>query len=149
MNLVPVDFKPERQSTPIFNYPYSRSRETLDQLSRNGPIHPSHGVKLRFVNPVTGGPPMPMIGTFIQLLPAGFSGEPYRSTDATIYCVVEGEGESKIGDVTLQWKARDIFVAPSWYPVSHKTSGGAVLFSASDRPVQQAFGIWREQVPAR
>jgi gentisate 1,2-dioxygenase len=105
-------------------------------------------VKVRFINPASGGAPMPMIQTFMQLLPAGFSGEPYRGTDATVYCVVEGEGESRIGETVIQWKPRDIFVVPSWFPVSHKTSRDAVLFSASDRPVQQAFGLWREQVPA-
>ena len=27
-NMFPVDYKPERNSTPVFSYPYSRSRET-------------------------------------------------------------------------------------------------------------------------
>jgi len=31
--------------------------------------------------------------------------------------------------------------------VSHEADGDAVLFSASDRPLQQYFGIWREQAP--
>lgn len=147
-NMLPVDYKPERLSTPTFHYPYSRSRETLDRLYKEGPVHGSHGVKMRFVNPASGGPAMPMIGTFIQLLPTGFHGEPYRATDATIYSVIEGRGHSRIGDATVQWKEHDIFVVPSWHTVSHHNDGGeAVLFSASDRPVQQAFGIWREQAP--
>ena len=36
-NMLPVDFSPARPSSPIFNYPYSRSRETLEELRRNGP----------------------------------------------------------------------------------------------------------------
>ena len=31
-----------------------------------------HGVKMRFINPATGGAPMPTIGAFMQLLPKGF-----------------------------------------------------------------------------
>jgi gentisate 1,2-dioxygenase len=30
-------------------------------------------------------------------------------------------------------------------PVSHEATGEAVLFSASDRPVQQMLSLWREQ----
>jgi gentisate 1,2-dioxygenase len=91
---------------------------------------------------------MPTIGTFVQLLPGGFDGDVYRSTDSTIYCVVEGTGQTRVGDQVFAWQAHDIFVVPSWMPVSHRTEGDVVLFSASDRPVQQALGLWRERVGA-
>jgi gentisate 1,2-dioxygenase len=32
-------------------------------------------------------------------------------------------------------------------PVSHSSDTDAVLFSASDRPLQQMLGVWREQAP--
>jgi len=144
-NLMPVDYRPERQATPIFSYPYARSRETLDWMYRNSPLDAWHGVKMRFVNPATGGAPLPTIATFIQFLPAGFHGSPYRSTDATIFCVVEGAGRSQIGKTSLTWKQHDIFVAPSWMPVAHEATSETVLFSASDRPVQQMLSLWREQ----
>ena len=148
-NMLPVDYQPTRPSSPIFNYPYARSRETLHELYTNGPVHDCHGVKMRFINPATGGSPMPTIGAFMQLLPAGFSGAAYRQTDAAIYCAVEGRGRSRIGAVTYEWGPHDIFVVPSWTPVAHQAEGEAVLFSMSDRPAQQALGLWREQVPAR
>jgi gentisate 1,2-dioxygenase len=146
-NLLPVNYTVERKSTPIFSYPYPRTRETLDALYKNGPVDPCHGVKMRFVNPATGGSPLPTIATFIQLLPAGFRGKAYRSTDATVYCVVEGSGRSQVGKNSFDWKRHDIFVVPSWSPLSHEASEDAVLFSASDRPVQAMLGLWREQVP--
>jgi gentisate 1,2-dioxygenase len=80
-------------------------------------------------------------------LPGGFRGAPHRFTDSSIFCVVEGSGRTRIGDTTLTWKQHDIFVAPSWAPVAHESDNDAVLFSASDRPLQQFLGIWREQVP--
>jgi gentisate 1,2-dioxygenase len=43
------------------------------------------------------------------------------------------------------WKARDIFVVPSWTPHSHHPKGEAVLFSFSDRPIQDKLGLWREE----
>jgi gentisate 1,2-dioxygenase len=147
--LLPVDFAPTRPSSPLFTYPYSRTRETLDRLYRGGPLHECHGIKMRFVNPATGGPPMPTMGAFMQLLPAGFTGAAYRQTDAAVYCVAEGRGQTRIADTLLHWGPRDIFVVPSWAPAAHEALEDAVLFSMSDRPTQQALGLWREEVPAR
>ena len=146
-NMLPVDYESSRIASPIFNYPYSRSRQALEELYRNGPVHRSHGVKLRYVNPSDGGYPLPTIGAFLQLLPAGFRGEPYRATDATVYSVVEGQGSSRIGDATYAWGPRDIFVVPSWMTVAHDAHDQAVLFSMSDRPAQQTLGLWREEAP--
>jgi gentisate 1,2-dioxygenase len=148
-NMLPIEYKPARGETspsPVFNYPYARSREALQQLSRNGPVDPHHGHKLQYVNPATGGYPMPTIAAFLQLLPKGFAGQGYRSTDSTIYSVVEGRGTSRIGSKTLAWGPRDMFVVPSWQTVSHEASEEAVLFSASDRAAQKALGLWREEM---
>ncbi len=142
-NMLPVDWEPTTRTSPLFHYPYERSRETLDRLFRAGPLHPAHGVKMQFVNPASGGSAMPTMGTFIQYLPKGFSGGATRVTDGTIYHVVEGRGRTTIGDRTLAWGPRDIFVAPSWLPVAHAADDDAVLFSYSDRPVQKALGLWR------
>jgi len=37
-----------------------------------------------------------------------------------------------------------VFVAPSWQPVVHRARSEAVLFSFSDRIVQEKLGLWRE-----
>lgn len=147
-NLLPLDYKPSRLTTPVFNYPYARSREALDWLYRHGPLDPYHGIKMQYANPATGGYPMPTIGAFLQLLPPGFRGAAYRSTDAAVYCVAEGAGRSKIGGAEFDWGKNDVFVVPSWCPVSHQAHGEAVLFSFSDRPVQKALGLWREEIPS-
>jgi gentisate 1,2-dioxygenase len=144
-NLLPVDWRPAVKTSPVFNYPYSRSRASLEVMSRNGEPDPCHGHKLRYVNPATGDFAMPTIAAFIQLLPAGFATRPYRSTDATVFVAVEGEGQTRIGDQLFEWQAHDIFVVPSWAPVSHQAAREAVLFSYSDRPVQEKLGLWREQ----
>ncbi|HEX5326020.1 MAG TPA: gentisate 1,2-dioxygenase [Acetobacteraceae bacterium] len=144
-NMLPVDWVPTAKSSPVFSYPYARSREALDTLARNGDPDPCHGHKLRYVNPASGAHPMPTIGAFMQLLPAGFDSVPYRSTDGTIYVAVEGCGETAIGETIFRWKPRDVFVVPSWHWHHHETTREAVLFSFSDRPVQQALGLWRQE----
>jgi gentisate 1,2-dioxygenase len=145
-NMLPVDWEPSTKTSPVFHYPYERSRETLDLLARSGPLHPARGIKMQFVNPASGASAIPTMGTFIQLLPKGFAGTPERVTDGTIYHVVEGHGRTTIGDATFDWGPRDVFVAPSWLPVAHAAIDDAVLFSFSDRPVQKMLGLWRSDL---
>src|SRR5262249_34383457 len=51
-NLMPVDHRPTAAS-PVFNYPYSRTRDALARLARTGDWDPCHGLKMRYSNPVT------------------------------------------------------------------------------------------------
>src|SRR5512138_289436 len=144
--LVPLGaVSPFGRTTPIFNYPYSRSRESLEMLSKDQDPDACHGWKMQFVNPLTGGHAMPTIAAFIQLLPAGFKSQPCRSTDGTIYSVVEGGGRVTIGRDSFAFEPRDTFVVPSWMPAKVETTAETVLFSFSDRPGQEAMGLWREK----
>jgi gentisate 1,2-dioxygenase len=146
-NLLPVNHVPAPGgASPVFSYPYSRTRETLEQLRRAGPWDGCHGLKMRYINPVTGGYPMATIGAFIQLLPKGFKTAPYRSTDGTVFVAMEGRGRTRIGDdFVAEWRPREIFVVPSWKRVVHEADEEAVLFSFSDRPVQEALHLFREE----
>ena len=143
-NMAPVRQLHQGRTSPIFNYPYARSREALETLRRSAAIDAWHGVKLRYIHPQTGGHPMPTIATFLQLLPKGFSGKRHRSTDGTVYSVVEGSGSVHIGEQAFAFQAKDIFVVPSWATLSFDAADDVVLFSYSDRPVQEAMGVLRE-----
>jgi gentisate 1,2-dioxygenase len=144
-NLLPLDYDGSTGASPILSYPYSRSREALERLRKNQELDAHHGIKLRYSSP-NGGYPLPTIAAFLQLLPSGFAGKSYRSTDGTIYSVVEGHGRSRIGDRVFEWGPKDVFVVPSWTPVAHEATQEAVLFSCSDRPVQKFLGLWREEL---
>lgn len=143
-NMLPVDYTATGLSSPIFNYPYERSRESLEVMRRQEDWDPCHGLKLRYINPVDGGFAMPTIGTYLQLLPKGFSTSPYRSTDATVYVATEGSGKTVIDGREFKWGPKDIFVVPSWKWVTHTVNEDSVLFSFSDRAAQQKLGFWRE-----
>lgn len=152
-NMLPVRYEaPYGATSPIFSYPYSRTREALDTLERQAPIDAWDGVKLRYVNPATGGYPMPTMATFMQRLPAGFDGRPWRQTDGVVFSVVEGHGSVEIsldGAQARSWRydfgPRDHFVVPTWHTVRLRSEPGCVLFSFSDRPVHQALGLHREE----
>jgi gentisate 1,2-dioxygenase len=143
-NLLPVDFERSSRTSPVFNYPYAHTREALETAKTSDQWDPCHGLKLRYTNPVSGDFAMPTIGTFIQLLPKGFKTARYRATDATVFAAVEGRGRSRIGEQVFEWGPRDILVVPSWQWVTHEADDEAVLFSFSDRPVQQKLDLFRE-----
>lgn len=144
-NMLPLDHGTTSRTSPIFNYPYQRSREALEIMRRRDEWDPCHGLKMRYVNPVDGGWAMPTIGTMLQLLPAGFRSEAYRSSDATVFVGVEGGGRARIDGETYTWGPRDVFVCPSWREIVHEVDSDSVLFSYSDRPVQEKLDLWREQ----
>lgn len=144
-NMVPVDFyQAPSEPTRVFVYPYQRTRASLEAIAYATP-DPHLGFKLRYVNPATGAAPMPTIGAFAQLLPAGFETRAYRCTDATVYVCLEGAGEAQIGEHTFRFAENDVFVVPSWQPLRLRAERETVLFSYSDRPAQQALGLWREE----
>ena len=148
-NLLPVDHKGGGGSSPVFNYPYSRTRDALERMRGAEAWDPCHGLKMRYSNPITGNHAMATMGTFVQLLPAGFATAAYRSTDATVFAPIEGRGRSIVSsrtgeDFVVEWGKRDVFVVPSWHHVRHEAAEDSVLFSFSDRPIQEALHLFRE-----
>ncbi len=134
------DQTPAGLSSPIFHYPYDRSKAAVAAT----PPDACHGRRLRYVNPVTGDYAMPTMAAHLQSFEAGFETRPYRATDATVFCVAEGEGESEIAGKTFRWAEGDVFVAPSWAWRQHRAGKDAMLFSFSDRVVQEKLDLWRE-----
>lgn len=144
--LLPVDYEARPFSaSPVFNYPYEKSRAVLAHLAKAAPPDACHGYKQKYVHPATGDFAMPTIATFLQLLPRGFATAPYRSTDSTVFAVVEGRGYSLIGGERFEWEENDLFVVPTWTEVTHHPETETVFFSYSDRGLQQKLGLWRER----
>jgi gentisate 1,2-dioxygenase len=130
--------------SPVINYTYARTRPILDRLKKAGDIDKSHGARVRYANPINGGPVLPTMGASLALFPKGFKGEKYRATDGTIFVCTEGGGTTQVEDQVLEWDVNDVFVVPPWKRYSHHPNRESVLFSISDRPAQEALGIWRE-----
>ena len=143
--LMPVGFRTASLNSPVFNYPYGRTREALQTLSRAGAPDAHHGYLMRYVNPVDGGWAMPTMATTIRLLPRGFSTHPYRSSDGMISIVVEGRGSVQAGGQTLDLAPHDVFVVPGWIPYSLAAAEDLVVFSFSDRVAQEKLGFFREE----
>jgi len=138
------DGTPSMNRTPIINYTYARTRPIIARMAQAGDIDKRHGARVRYANPVTGGPVLPTMSANLALLPKGFNGEPYRATDGTIFVCAEGEGSTTVDGEVLEWGPQDVFVVPPWKRYAHRAAKESVLFSISDRPAQEALGMWRE-----
>jgi len=148
VNLFETSFAERTEGAAAFDrtradsaWSYAAMRPRLD----DAPLDPSHGRRLRYLDPATGDWATKTMGTSLSVLPAGFTGTPYQSTDGTIFCCGEGSGATEIeGGMTVEWAKGDVFVIPSWQKYRHRSEQGGVLFAASDRPAQESLGLWRE-----
>lgn len=139
-----ADRRPAHQ--PLFHYPYAEWRPALDAMAESGAeIDPHLGHALEFMNPINGGSIMATISAHVRLLPEGFESKPRRSTDGTIFVVVEGTGEAVIEGEAIALKPRDIVVVPSWKSVAFKAASRLVLFGYSDKACQEKLNLYKEE----
>ncbi len=144
MNMIPEGFHHEGQTSPIFNYSYARTRETLDRVSRYGDPDACHGFRMNYINPLTGKSAMPTISTAMRLLPKGFVSAPYRCTSGTVFSVVEGSGSVTIGEQSFDFGPKDLFVAPSWHRTVFEAKEDCVIFTFSDQVAQEKLDFFKE-----
>jgi gentisate 1,2-dioxygenase len=103
---------------------------------------------MEYTNPVTGGPAMPTIGCYVQLLRPGEHTQAHRRTSSAAFHVVEGSGYSVVAGQRLDWEDKDVFCVPSWTFHEHVNTGDqpAILFSHTDVPVMRSLDLYREEV---
>ncbi len=142
----------EEQSAPAvpgpprrFAFPYAEAREQVERLRKAGPPDPRHGYRLDYLDPETGRSPMATLGARLQLLPAGFEGRAYRSTDSAVLVAVEGRVAVTAADETFELGPRDVLALPGWTAWRLLAQEEAVVFAFSDAPAHQALGLWREE----
>ncbi len=136
-----------------YNYKWRDTLQALNETARAGAVDPHDGVLLEYSHPLTGGPTMPTIGCWVQMIAPGETTVPHRHTSSAIYHVVQGEGvtavgKSKAATKDLHWGARDCFFVPSWnwhYFKNTSSQAPAIIFSVTDRPVLESLGLWREE----
>lgn len=137
-----------RESSRIpFRYAWRDVRAMLrDFADQQG--SPFDGIILHYTHPITGGPTLPTIDCFAQLLHPGLQTQRHRHTSSAVYYVIEGSGTTQVGEHRLDWSVGDSFVIPNWMWHQHTNrsdSEDAVLFSATDAPLLAALGMYREE----
>jgi gentisate 1,2-dioxygenase len=101
-------------TSPIFNYPYERTRDALRAMSIGGDPDPHAGFALRYVNPTNGDWAIPTVVASLRLLPRDFRTRPYRSTDGAVLVVVEGKVKAEVGGQSFELSPKDTLAIPAW-----------------------------------
>ncbi|WP_165867657.1 cupin domain-containing protein [Mesorhizobium sp. DCY119] len=130
---------------PDWHFKWHDTETLLREQQASGDPDAAHGCRRRLLDPKTNSDPLPTIAAHMTLLPEGFRGQSYRSSDSVIYVVMSGEGRTTCEGEVIDWKEGDIFTIPTWKRYSHQASSEAVLFSISDRAAQEKLRCWREQ----
>ena len=140
--VTPLNLQEDKPYSPIFRYPLERVVDALGAMSAAS----DGSRRVRYTNPLTGGPAMPGVDCYMLVPPLGNETRAYR-TNANMMClVVEGEGASRIGDQSLTWRKNDIFSLPRGHWNSHKSiSDGAKLFQLTDREILSRLDYLREE----
>lgn len=146
--LRPVGAGPATAHSPLMHYPWTQTRAALERLADASTGDAYDGIAMEYVNPVTGGPTMPTIGCYAQMLRPGRRTQSHRHTSSAVYYVVEGEGATVVDGVRLEWETNDVFCVPGWSfheHVNQSSSRPAFLFSYTDVPVLRSLDLYREE----
>jgi len=135
------------ETSPLLHYHWKDTYPTLQRLAHgNGNLY--DGVALEYVNPTTGGPTLPTMSCWIQMLRPGEQTKSHRHTSTSVYHAFRGNGTTIINGEPFNWEKGDSFVVPLWSWHQHRNRSSteeALLFSMHDLPVLKAFGLYREE----
>ena len=140
--LVPVTDREGTPHTPRMRYAWQEVVTALEAT----PEDDDGARKLRYANPVDGGSVISTLDAYAMELAPDRETRRTRTTANAVCVVIEGQGESRIGDTTHRWTARDVFTVPHWSWTSHKAHGGpARLIMVTDRELFDRLDLLREE----
>lgn len=141
-NILPAESGTRHDYSPVFRYPY---KEAVAALA-NAPLGPDGAKWVRYVNPLTAGAPMSTMDCRLMGVDAQQVTRAYRSNANAFCLVLDGTGQTDVGDDTHCWKPKDIFTIPQGNWVVHRTTDeGARMLVVSDREVMRRIGLFEEE----
>jgi len=144
---IPGPFEGIHEATPPYRFSWAETLKTLEQRSENNEPDPHDSYSISYVNPATGKPPLfPTMSFRAQLLQEPT--EPHFHNATEVYFVIDGSGATHVGDKSLNWSQRDVFVVPPDATHHHEPDGDAILLGITDRPVFEALNFYAEAAPS-
>jgi gentisate 1,2-dioxygenase len=157
--LRPVSAPGSLPGTPLLNYRWVDTDAALtDQLELEregsaGVVEPGHAA-VRYSNPTTGGDVLPTIRAEMHRIRRGAETTPRREAGSSVFQVFDGTGTVTVGEASWRVERGDLFVVPSWTPLSVRSeagtsdsdSGALDLFRFSDTPIFEALHLDRVHV---
>ena len=140
--LVPETADTPAAYSPVFRYPWAQAATAVAAA----PIGRDGARKVRYANPLDGGPVMSLLDCWLIEVPAGTETVAFRSTANAVCSIVEGTGASEIGSARFEWGPRDVLSLPHGNWIKHRAGAKpARLFFVSDRTVLGRLGLLKEE----
>lgn len=149
--LRPLSHLSPTASTPLLCYRWEHTDRALTsqlELESEGypsTLEPGHAA-VRFVNPTTGGDITPTLRAQFHRLAPGTATERRREVASSVHLVFEGRGDVQVGATSWMVERGDLFVVPTWAPLSMRTDAGMDLFHFTDAPILERLGMQRTDV---
>ena len=154
--LRPVSMPEATAGTPLLNYRWADTDAALrDQLALSdagfaGAVEPGYAA-VRYTNPSNGSDVLPTIRAEMHRIRRGTETTPTREAGSSVYQVFDGGGVVTVGDQAWTVGRGDLFVVPSWQPLSIRSEASSTdsdsrsldLFRFSDTPLLEALGLNR------
>lgn len=143
-------------STPLLAYRWEHTDRALtEQLAleaegHSATVEPGRAA-VRFTNPTTGGDVLPTVRTEFHRLAPDTGTATRQEVGSSVFQVFEGTGQVTVGDASWTVEHGDLFVVPSWQPLTLATEHGLDLFRFSDAPIFEQLHLHRyrqEEKPA-
>ncbi|MFA9430295.1 cupin domain-containing protein [Egicoccus sp. AB-alg2] len=138
-------------NSPLLAYRWEYTNRALDEqlaLEDEGytaTIEPGHAA-IRYVNPTTGGDVMRTLRAEFHRLARDTRTATRREAGSSVFQVFDGTGRITVGDTTWDVERGDLFVVPSWQPLTAETEDGIDLFRFSDAPILERLGMDRAEI---
>ncbi|MEU5108100.1 cupin domain-containing protein [Streptomyces sp. NPDC021354] len=135
-------------ATPLLAYRWEHTDDALREqlaLEREGhdvTVEPGHAA-VRYTNPTTGGDVMPTLRTEFHRLAPDTATATRREVGSSVFQVFDGTGEVTVGASRWTVERGDLFVVPSWQPLTVATERGLDLFRFSDAPIFERLHLHR------
>jgi gentisate 1,2-dioxygenase len=134
--------------SPMYVYRWKDTVTALNRLREFKP-DPCDGISVEYIDPTTGGPVVATMSFGVLMFPAGFQPEFQRKTAGTVYCVIQGRGQTELDNgKVMNWEENDVFVVPSnsWYRhVNLDPKNDLMLYAVSDEPTLQKLGFLKKE----
>ena len=141
-NLVPDLTETPPSFSPVFRYPWAEAVKAVAVA----PASKDGSRRVRYVNPLTGGPVMSLLDCYLVQIDGRAETRPFRTTSNAVCVVVEGRGTSQVGEETFAWGPRDVLSLPHGNWITHRADGEtARLFVVTDRDVLRRLDLLKEE----
>lgn len=138
-------------SSPLAAYRWEHTDRALaEQLALEDEGHPAtiepgHAA-VRYSNPTTGGDVMPTIRAEFHRIRRGHATATRREVGSAVWQVFEGEGTVELAGARHRLGTGDLFVVPSWTPVTIEAEGDLDLFRFADTPIFERLDQYRVEI---